>query len=166
MASVNRTTVVGRLGNDVEVKKSQAGNSYAYFSVATDDVIGKNKTDGKWETETTWHDCKVLSGPLADYLGQYGKKGSTVYVEGRAEHKRDKSKEGVTYHNIIVSQAIVMGAKNGTSTASTSKEADVAAQADRAAQRAGATVAEPSPAPSQEVSGTGNVVPVDDDLPF
>lgn len=164
MASVNRTTVVGRLGSDVEVKKSQAGNSYTYFSVATDDVTGKNKTDGKWETETTWHDCKVF-GHLADYLGQYAKKGSTVYVEGRAEHKRDKDKEGVTYHNIIVSQAIVMGAKNGTSTPA-AKESDVAAQADRAAQRAGTTVAEPSPAPSQEVAGTPNVVTVDDDLPF
>lgn len=160
MASVNKVIIVGKLGRDVEAKAGQS-TSYAFFSVATDDYIGKG-ADGKAQTETTWHDVKCF-GKQADYIGQYGKKGTSVYIEGRIQKSKDKE-SGAIHVNVIASQIVLFGANgggNGNGNGGSSNDASAQPQAGRGAARAAAP---PATASAAQAVPAGDAA--DDDLPF
>jgi single-strand DNA-binding protein len=76
MSSVNRATILGRVGKDPEVKYTASGTAVASFSVAT--TLKKSK--GADETE--WHRV-VAWDRLAEIVGKYAKKGDLIYIEGR-----------------------------------------------------------------------------------
>ena len=81
MASLNRVMIIGNLGSDPKVRRTQAGNAVANFSLATTEVRGS----GEARTEyTAWHRV-VVWGKLALTCGQYLSKGRQVYVEGRLQ---------------------------------------------------------------------------------
>ena len=163
MASVNKMVIVGKLGRDVEAKAGQ-NTSYAFFSVATDDYIGKG-ADGKAQTETTWHDVKCF-GKQAEYLGQYGKKGTTVYVEGRVQKSKDKE-SGAIHVNVIASQVIVFGSNGNGNGNGNGASAQTQTQSDRGAARgAAATQTAPPPAAAAAQAVPAGDAPGDDDLPF
>lgn len=99
MSSVNRVFLLGRLGRDPEMK--QAGQStLAKFSLATD-------FKAKGETRTEWHNV-VAWGKTAELVGQYLRKGSQVYIEGRLQtdswEDRDSGKK--MYRTEIVCERI------------------------------------------------------------
>jgi single-strand DNA-binding protein len=83
--SVNMLLLIGRLGNDPEVKELQSGLMVATLSVATNHSV-KN-ADGQWSEETDWHRV-VLFGKQAEFCRDYAKKGSLVYVEGRIQYRK------------------------------------------------------------------------------
>ena len=86
MRGVNKVIIVGNLGNDPEVRHSQAGQTICSLSVATDESY-KDKSTGNKVEVVEWHRI-VVFGRLADICAEYLKKGSKVYVEGR--NKTDK----------------------------------------------------------------------------
>jgi single-strand DNA-binding protein len=105
MASVNKVILIGNLGKDPEMK-----NGVAVFSLATT-YTWKDKDTGEKNEETEWSRC-VAFGRLAEIVGEYLKKGSQVYVEGRLKtHKYEK--EGVDHYQtqIILSQMTMLGGK-------------------------------------------------------
>jgi single-strand DNA-binding protein len=90
MASVNKVILVGNLGRDPEVRYMPDGSAIANISVATTDTW-KDKSGVKQE-KTEWHRVSFF-GKTAEVAGQYLKKGSQVYLEGRIQTRKWQDKE-------------------------------------------------------------------------
>lgn len=91
MASVNKVILVGNLGRDPEIRYMPSGDALASFSVATTDSW-KDKSGQKQE-RTEWHRISMF-GKLAEIAGEYLKKGSSVYIEGRLQTRKWQDKDG------------------------------------------------------------------------
>ncbi|MEO6145907.1 MAG: single-stranded DNA-binding protein [Sulfuriferula sp.] len=91
MASVNKVILVGNLGKDPEVRYAPSGDAIANVSIATTENW-KDKS-GEKQTKTEWHRVSFF-GKTAEVVGQYLKKGSQVYVEGRIQTRNWQDKEG------------------------------------------------------------------------
>jgi single-strand DNA-binding protein len=93
MASVNKVILVGNLGRDPEVRYAPSGDAIANFRLATTDRY-KDKTSGEMKEVTEWHNCSAF-GRQAEIVGEYLKKGSSIYLEGKLR-TRSYEKDGVT----------------------------------------------------------------------
>ncbi|MBN6741656.1 single-stranded DNA-binding protein [Acidithiobacillus sp. MC6.1] len=91
MASVNKMILMGHLGRDPEMRYQPSGGAIANFSIATSETF-KDKEGNKQE-RTEWHRV-VLFGRTAEIAGEYLRKGSMVYVEGRLQTRKWTDKEG------------------------------------------------------------------------
>lgn len=92
MASVNKVILVGHLGRDPETRYMPDGGAVTNVSVATTDTW-KDKTSGEKREATEWHRI-VFFNRLAEVAGEYLKKGSQVYIEGRLRTRKWQDKEG------------------------------------------------------------------------
>ncbi|NDH81841.1 MAG: single-stranded DNA-binding protein, partial [Burkholderiaceae bacterium] len=86
MASVNKVIIVGNVGRDPETRYMPSGDAVTNISVATSDRY-KDKQTGEMKENTEWHRIAFF-GKLAEIAGQYLKKGSQVYVEGRLRTRK------------------------------------------------------------------------------
>lgn len=93
MASVNKVILVGRLGQDPEIRTFDSGGMIANVSIATSDKWTDKQT-GEQREHTEWHKV-VFNDRLADIVGQYLKKGSSVYVEGSLRTRKWTDNNGV-----------------------------------------------------------------------
>lgn len=93
MASVNKVIIVGNLGRDPEMRYMPSGEAVANVSVATTDKW-KDKQSGEQKEATEWHNISFF-GKLAEIAGQYLKKGSQVYIEGKLQTRKYTDKDGV-----------------------------------------------------------------------
>ena len=92
MASLNKAILIGNLGQDPEVRYAPSGDAISNVSVATSESW-KDKTSGEKRESVEWHRV-VFFGKLAEIAGQYLKKGSQVYVEGRIQTRKWQDKDG------------------------------------------------------------------------
>jgi len=92
MASVNKVILVGNLGADPETRFMPNGDAVANVRLATTESW-KDKATGEKREITEWHRV-VFYRKLAEIVGQYLKKGSAVYVEGRIRTRKWQDKEG------------------------------------------------------------------------
>lgn len=92
--SVNKAIIVGNLGGDPEVRRTQAGAPIATFSVATSETW-RDKTSGERKERTQWHRVVVFNEGLAKIAEQYLKKGMKVYLEGQIETREWTDQGGV-----------------------------------------------------------------------
>ncbi|MZJ51345.1 single-stranded DNA-binding protein SSB1 [Enterobacter hormaechei] len=83
---VNKVIIVGRLGQDPEVRYAPSGAAFANLSVATSEQW-RDKQTGEQKELTEWHRV-VLSGKLAEVAGEYLRKGSDVYLEGKLRTRK------------------------------------------------------------------------------
>jgi len=106
MASVNKVILVGNLGADPEVRYTPSGRAVASFRIATTEQwTGK---DGEKTERTEWHRI-VAWARLGEICGEYLRKGSQVYVEGRLQTRQWEDKEGnKRYTTEIVAQTMQM----------------------------------------------------------
>jgi single-strand DNA-binding protein len=113
MASVNKVIVVGNLGKDPETRFMPDGKAVCNFSVATTDTW-KDKATGEKKEATEWHRVSSF-GRLAEICGEYLKKGSQVYVEGKLRTRKWQDKEGQDrYTTEIIADAMQMlGSRSG-----------------------------------------------------
>jgi len=107
----NNVKLIGRLGQDPEVKTLDKGSKMATFSLATSEsYIGK---DGNKKEQTQWHNI-VVWGNLATICEKYLKKGKEIAIDGRLTYRNWEDKNG-TRHNsseIIVSELLFVGNQN------------------------------------------------------
>ncbi len=92
MASLNKVQIIGNLGADPEVKYMPSGDQVTNIRVATTDRW-KDKASGEMKEATEWHRI-VFFGRLAEIAGQYLKKGSQVYVEGKLVTRKWQDRDG------------------------------------------------------------------------
>lgn len=97
---INKATIIGNLGQDPDVRYTPGGMAIATLSIATSEAW-KDKQTGEKKEKTEWHRVKLFNR-LAEVAGQYLKKGTKVYVEGRLQTDKYE-KDGVTHYttNII-----------------------------------------------------------------
>src|SRR5260221_6406178 len=112
MASVNKVILVGNLGRDPETRYMPDGGAITNISVATTDVW-KDK-QGEKQEKTEWHRVAFF-GKLAEIAGEYLKKGSQVYVEGRLQTRKWQDKEGVDKYTteIVADRMPMLGLRPG-----------------------------------------------------
>jgi single-strand DNA-binding protein len=105
--SVNKVILLGNLGKDPEVKYTPSGVPVAKFSLATNERY-KDK-GGEWQDRTEWHNI-VAWQRLAEIVGEYVKKGSKVYIEGRLQTSswEDKQSGEKKYRTEIIASDLVL----------------------------------------------------------
>jgi single-strand DNA-binding protein len=116
MASINKVILIGSLGKDPEVRFMPNGEAVANFSIATSESW-KDKSGIKQE-HTEWHNI-VAYRKLAEIIGEYLKKGSPIYIEGKLK-TRKWEKDGVTRYSteIIADNMQMLGAKGASNSES------------------------------------------------
>jgi single-strand DNA-binding protein len=92
MSSVNKVIVIGNVGQDPEVKVLNSGNAVCNLSIATSEKW-KDKATGERKEHTEWHRVSLF-GRLAEIAGEYVRKGSKIYVEGRLRTRKWQDKDG------------------------------------------------------------------------
>ena len=107
--SVNKVILIGRLGQNPEVRHTPSGSSVANFSVATNESW--TDKSGQKQERTEWHSV-VLFNKLAEIAQQYVKKGSKVYIEGQLQTRKWQDKDGQDRY----STEVVLQGFNGTLT--------------------------------------------------
>jgi len=153
--SVNKVILIGNLGKDPEVKYTPSGTPVAKLTLATNERF-KDKA-GDWQDRTEWHNVVVWQR-LAEIAGEYLKKGSKVYIEGRLQTRSwdDKQTNQKKYMTEVVAQDLVLlgGRGEGGGGDDAGGRSRGAAAGGGFAQRA----PEPEPAASTPIS--------DEDIPF
>jgi single-strand DNA-binding protein len=112
MASVNKAIIIGNLGKDPEMRYMPSGDAICNFSLATTDSW-KDK-NGEKQEKTEWHRISMF-GKLAEIAGEYLKKGSQVYVEGRIQTRKWTNKEGQDQYTteIVADKMQMLGGRSG-----------------------------------------------------
>ena len=112
--SLNKVILIGRLGRDPEVRYMPNGEAVCNFSVATSETW--NDRNGQRVERTEWHNITMYRR-LAEIAGQYLKKGSQVYLEGRIQSRKYQGKDGIerTAYDIIANEMKMLGGRNDNS---------------------------------------------------
>ena len=152
MASVNRVTIIGNLGKDPETRYAPSGDAVTNITVATTETW-KDKATGEKREATEWHRV-VFFGKLAEIAGQYLKKGSQVYLEGKLKTRKWQDKDGHERYTteINADEMKMLGGKGDGQ-----QDGQTAPRQQAPAQR--------PQAPQKPASG-GGFNEFDDDIPF
>ncbi len=145
---VNKVILIGNLGKDPEVRYMPNGNAVANITLATSESW-KDKTSGEQQEKTEWHRI-VMFRRLGEIAGEYLKKGSKVYIEGKLQTRKWQDNSGNDrYTTEIVADQMQMLDSRGGSSANFSGESKSAPAM--------------APAPAAAAAGGGDF---DDDIPF
>jgi single-strand DNA-binding protein len=155
MPSVNKVILLGNLGRDPELRFMPNGDAVCNFSIATTDSW-KDKAGEKQE-RTEWHNI-VMYRKLAEIAGEYLKKGSSIYVEGRLQTRKWQTKEGQDRYTteVIADSMQMLGGRSGASQGDRSSD-DNFSQASSPVKNQADTSNESSPTSFDEF---------EDDIPF
>jgi single-strand DNA-binding protein len=109
MSSVNKVILIGRLGKDPETRYTPNGKAICNFTLATSRAW---KKDGEKQEETEWHRL-VAYEQLAEIVGQYLRKGSLAYFEGRLKTRKWQDKDGTEKYTteVIAHEMKMIGGK-------------------------------------------------------
>ncbi|WP_428852254.1 single-stranded DNA-binding protein [Imbroritus primus] len=114
MASVNKVILVGNLGADPETRYMPSGDAVTNIRLATTDRY-KDKSSGDMKEATEWHRVAFF-GRLAEIAGEYLKKGSSCYIEGRIRTRKWQDKDGKDVYSteIVAEQMQMLGGRGGS----------------------------------------------------
>ena len=158
MAGINKAIIVGNLGKDPEVRYANNGSAIASITVATSEQW-KDKSTGEKQEKTEWHRISAF-GRLAEIMGEYLKKGSQVYIEGRIQTRKWQDKSGQDRYTteIIANELQMLGSRGGGGGSMGGGAPQSDFNQDVPQQQAAAPSSAPAaPAPSNDF---------DDDIPF
>jgi len=156
MASVNKVILVGNLGADPETRYMPNGDPITNIRVATTSRW-KDKQSGENKEETEWHRI-VFRARLAEIAGEYLKKGSPVYVEGRIRTRKWQDKEGQDRYTteIMADNMQLLGSRGGAGEP----------RMEREPAEAGAGAGGGAAKPAGKKPQGGGVGEMEDDIPF
>ena len=170
MASINKVIIIGNLGKDPEVRYMPSGSAICNVTVATSRQW-KNKESGDKMEETEWHRVSLFDRQ-AEIAGEYLKKGSSVYFEGRLKTRKWTDKEGVERYTteIIADVMQLLGSRQGAGGDEEGGGGGAGgAHSERNAPQqrsAPAPAARPAPAPRPAPKAATGFDNMDDDIPF
>jgi single-strand DNA-binding protein len=158
---LNKAQIIGRLGRDPEVRYMPSGEAVCNFSVATAEKW-KDKASGEVKEETTWHRITAF-GRQAEIVGEYLRKGSLVFIEGKMTQRAYADKDGAekVSHEIRMQDMKMLSSR----------------EAGQGGQSGGGNAGQPAQRPSAAPQASGQARPtrppalnnfddMDDDIPF
>ena len=149
---INKVILVGNLGQDPEIRYTPSGMAIANVTIATTDAW-KDKQTGEQQERTEWHRV-VFFNRLAEIVGEYLKKGSQVYVEGRIRTNKWQDQSGQDRYTteIVASEMQMLGSRSQGAGAASPTDYNQARPAAKPAAKGA-----PPPAQADDF---------DDDIPF
>ena len=144
---LNKVILIGRLGKDPETRLMPNGDAVCNFSVATSESW--KDQSGQRQERIEWHNITMYRR-LAEIAGQYLKKGSQVYLEGRIQSRKYEGKDGIerTAYDIIANEMKMLGGGGNDGQQAQSAQAET-----------------PTP-PHRQATPAAPVEDIDDDVPF
>ncbi len=169
MASVNKVILLGNLGADPEIRYLPSGDAVASIRLATTSR-SKDKSSGEMREFTEWHRVSFF-GRLAEIVGEYLKKGSSVYVEGQIRTRKWQDQSGQDrYSTDIVADSMQMLGSRSSGGGQSPSEGGYAQDNQQSAPRANNTRSTYAPAADRAPSSTsapgGGFDDMEDDVPF
>lgn len=162
---INKCIILGRVGNDPEVKYSASGSAIANLSVATSEQWN-DKSTGEKKEQTEWHRV-VIFGKLAEVAGEYLRKGSQVYIEGKLRTRKWTDQSGVEKYTT----EIVLQPMSGVMQMIGGKSSDNGNQQSQQRQQSGSNQQSgwgkpQQPSSTQKTPANETTMDFDDDIPF
>ena len=159
--SVNKVILVGNLGKDPEIRRTQDGRPIANLSIATSETW-RDKGTGERKEKTEWHRVVIFNEGLCKVAEQYLKKGAKVYIEGQLQTRKWTDQSGVEKY----STEVVLQNFNSTLTMLDGRSGG--GGGGFGADDAGGDFGSSSAAPRRAVAATagGRGSDMDDDIPF
>jgi single-strand DNA-binding protein len=157
--SVNKVILVGNLGRDPEIRRTQDGRPIANLSVATSETW-RDKATGERKEKTEWHRVVIFNEGLCKVAEQYLKKGAKIYIEGQLQTRKWTDQSGVEKYSTEVvlqgfnSNLTMLDGRGGGAIGSDDQGGDFGA---------GGTS---GPAPRRAVTAGARNGDMDDDIPF
>ena len=112
--TVNKVIILGRLGQDPDMRATASGNQVANLSMATNEIGPLDPQTQQRMEHTEWHRV-VLFGRMAENAGTYLRKGSQVYLEGRLQTRKWKDQQGIERYSteIVANEMQFIGGRTG-----------------------------------------------------
>jgi single-strand DNA-binding protein len=168
MASVNKVILLGNCGRDPEIRYLPSGGAVANISIATSSKR-KDKATGESIEDTQWHRVTFYDR-LAEIVGEYVKKGTPLYVEGRLKYGKYTAQDGTERNtvDIVATEMQLLGSRQGMGSPDEGGGGGGYSRAPASRPAASAPAARPAPsgnapAPAKQGSGFDDM---DDDIPF
>ena len=169
--SLNKVILIGRLGRDPEVRYMPNGEPVCNFSMATSETWN-DRQSGQRQERTEWHNITMYRR-LAEIAGQYLKKGSQIYIEGRIQSRKYQDRDGIerTAYDIVANEMKMLDSRQSgggapyqeggyQQSAPQQQYQQAAPQQQYEAEPPAAPARRPAPAPAAPVED------IDDDIPF
>ncbi|ASP18082.1 single-stranded DNA-binding protein [Neisseria sp. 23W00296] len=168
--SLNKVILIGRLGRDPEVRYMPNGEPVCNFSMATSETWN-DRQSGQRQERTEWHNITMYRR-LAEIAGQYLKKGSQIYIEGRIQSRKYQDRDGIerTSYDIIANEMKMLDSRQsgggapyqegGYQQSAPQQPYQQAAPQQQYSEPPAAPARRPAPAPAAPVED------IDDDIPF
>jgi single-strand DNA-binding protein len=155
--SVNKVILVGNLGRDPEIRRTQDGRPIANLRIATSETW-RDKNTGERREKTEWHSVAIFNEGLCKVAEQYLRKGSKVYIEGQLQTRKWQGQDGQDRYTTEV----VLQGFNGTLHMLDGRSGASGGMSDNGQADYGESYDEPRGGGS---SG-GFDKPIDDEIPF
>lgn len=167
---INKVILVGTLGQDPEVRYLPSGGAVTNVSIATNESW-KDKQTGQQQERTEWHRI-VFFNRLAEIAGEYLKKGSQVYVEGKLQTRKWQAQDGTDRYSteIVANEMQMLGGRQGMG--SSNDEYNQAPAQSYGGGQASAPAQQSNPAPAAQrpqqkpAAAPPAMDSFDDDIPF
>lgn len=148
---INKVTLIGNLGQDPDTKYMPSGSAVTNLRIATTESF-KDRETGQQQDRTEWHSVAMF-GKLAEIAGEYLRKGSQVYIEGKLRTRKWQDKQGQDRYTteIVADQMLMLGGRGGSGGGGMGAGSEF------------------PPAESPAAAGRGNTTreaELDDDIPF
>src|SRR5256885_6926136 len=159
--SVNKVILVGNLGKDPEIRRTQDGRPIANLSLATSESW-RDKATGERKEKTEWHRVVIFNEGLCKIAEQYLKKGAKVYIEGQLQTRKWTDQSGVEKYS---TEVVLQGFNSALTMLDGRSGGGGGSFADEGSQEFGSA----SPAPRRVAAaggGSGRNSDMNDDIPF
>ena len=159
--SVNKVILIGNLGADPEIRRTQDGRPIANLRIATSESW-RDKATGERKEKTEWHRVVIFNEGLCKIVEQYVKKGSKIYIEGALQTRKWQDKDGQDRYSTEVvlqgfnSQLTMLDGRGGSAGGSSEPGDDFGSSGPSGGSR------ERKPA----MAGAGRGNDMDDEIPF
>jgi len=164
---VNKVILVGNLGKDPEMRYTADSRAVANITIATSESW-KDKNTGQQQEKTEWHRV-VAFGRLAEIMGEYLKKGSQAYIEGKIQTRKWQDQQGQDRYTteVVANDMQMLGSRGGSADFGGASQG-APAQNNYAPQGGGAPAQQQqAPAPQQQQGApSSNFDGFDDDIPY